>query len=212
MWNGIPAYDACPQPTQRAEFTLHGLLLWTMHDWPGNHPYTPKAFIPASISGHQKVQVWHPCQHLWLPKLHAFRWFHVGAHFCSGLTTSGLHGCPMCHDDIHSLYNRGLSRCIYGRHRRFLPVGDPMRQDTDHWFQTTEDGEAPAWPDGDAWLTRWEEVQNGIVPRDKSGMRRLAIWWQLPYWKVSFFPMTTSFGCFNALFGPYFLDYCWFCV
>lgn len=109
----------------------------------------------------------------------------TGFSYCSGLTTSGLHGCPMCHDNIDSRYEEGLGKVLYGRHRRHLPIGHSMRYDRDHWFSSIEEDGPPIWPNGDDWLNRWAKVENGDIVKTQSGMRRLSIWYQqLPYWKV----------------------------
>lgn len=92
----------------------------------------------------------------------------------------------MCHDDLDSRWVPGLGKMIFGRHRRALPVGHAMRYDTDHWFGRFETGSAPVWPDGDDWLNRWAEVENGDILLKQSGLKRLAIWNNLPYWKVRF--------------------------
>lgn len=96
----------------------------------------------------------------------------------------GYHGCPMCHDDIYSLHDIGMGKTIYGRHRRFLPLDHPMRLDTDHWFGVPKMERAPVWPTSDDWLNRWAEVERGDILIGQSGMKRLAIWNELPYWKV----------------------------
>ena len=51
----------------------------------------------------------------------------------------GLHGCPMCHDDINSIYEAWLGKDLYGHHRWFLTCGHSMRHDLDHWFNVTEE-------------------------------------------------------------------------
>lgn len=107
-----------------------------------------------------------------------------GFGYCSGLTVGGLHGCPMCHDDLDSRWERGLGKMIYGRHRRFLPPNHAMRFHSDHWNGRNEEGSVPIWPDGDDWLNRWAEVERGDIMQKQSGMKRLSIWWELPYWKV----------------------------
>lgn len=90
----------------------------------------------------------------------------------------------MCHDDLDSRWSAGLSKMLFGRHRRSLPLGHPMRSDTDHWFGLQEFGSLPDWPTGDDWLNRWAEVERGDIVLRQSGMKRLAIWNELPYWKV----------------------------
>jgi hypothetical protein len=58
-----------------------------------------------------------------------------------------------------------------------------MRHHRDHWFSRVELDVAPSWPTGDFWLNRWEEVENGDIPIDQSGMRRLSVWYELPYFE-----------------------------
>lgn len=97
----------------------------------------------------------------------------------------GLHGCPMCHDNIDSFWDDGMNKTIYGRHRRALPLGHPMRYDLDHWFGKIEIDRWPVWPDGGDWESRWEEIDetHGVMLKH-SGMKRRAIWNDLPYWQV----------------------------
>ena len=108
----------------------------------------------------------------------------AGYSYCSGLTTTGLYGCPMCHDDVYSKYIKDLKKTIFGRHRRFLPRNHLMRNDQDHWYGAIERDGPPIWPNGDDWLNRWEEVEGGMIHQKQSGMRRLAIWYELPYFQV----------------------------
>jgi len=90
----------------------------------------------------------------------------------------------MCHDDLDSRWNVGLSRMLFGRHRRALPLAHSMRHNSDHYFGQQEFGTLLAWPSGDDWLNRWSEVESGDIVLRQSGMKRLVIWNELPYWKV----------------------------
>jgi hypothetical protein len=90
----------------------------------------------------------------------------------------------MCHDDLDSKWEADLGKMVFGRHRRFLPVGHSMRYETDHWFGKVELEQAPTWPTGDDWLNRWNEVEDRVIVQGLSGMRRLSTWNELPYWKV----------------------------
>lgn len=108
----------------------------------------------------------------------------VGFGYCSGLTVGGLHGCPMCHDDLDSKWEVGMNKMLFGRHRRMLPRDHAMRMDTDHWHGRVEVDGPPKWPTGDDWLDRWEEVEDKGILLKQSGMKRRSIWFDLPYWKV----------------------------
>ncbi|MUN65029.1 hypothetical protein GMA12_18175, partial [Kocuria sediminis] len=35
LWQGVPAFDASETSTRPRSFTLHGICMWTMHDYPG---------------------------------------------------------------------------------------------------------------------------------------------------------------------------------
>jgi hypothetical protein len=108
----------------------------------------------------------------------------AGFGYCSGQTVGGLHGCPMCHDNLDSRWDAGLNKTLYGRHRRSLPLTHPMWADRDHWFGRIEGESEMDWPTGDDWLNRWAEVERGDIIPKLSGLKRLSIWNELPYWKV----------------------------
>jgi hypothetical protein len=50
-----------------------------------------------------------------------------------------------------------------------------IRYDIDHWFGKVELENAPIWPTEDDWSNKWEEVEDGGILVELSGMKQLLI-------------------------------------
>ena len=130
LWEGIQVFDMSkPAHTWRTT-TIRGILMWTMHDFPGYGE-------------------------------------------CTGLAVSGYHACPICGPNLQARYSKSLKKMVYEGHVRYLPEGHIMRDG--YLGRPPQERWSPSMQ-YDAWMLSNEKNR-------PSGMNRLSILHQLPYWQ-----------------------------
>ena len=112
----------------------------------------------------------------------------------AGTTNKGYCACPICGPNTHSRYSEHLSKNVYGgRHRRWLPPDHPFRFDISV-FATEEVEDAQPVMDAASHI-RWAYMRaeyarlGGRIgvegdPVQCSGVKRIPVFYLLPYWKV----------------------------
>lgn len=112
----------------------------------------------------------------------------------AGTTNKGYCACPICGPKTPSRYSNSLSKCVYGgRHRMWLPPEHPFRFDVSV-FCTQELDEAPPVMDATSHI-RWAYLRAEYArcggrlggegdPTLCSGVKRVPLFFTLPYWKV----------------------------
>lgn len=113
----------------------------------------------------------------------------------AGTTNKGYCACPICGPNTPSRYSEHLSKVVYGgNHRRWLPATHPFRYDV-AVFGTEELEREPAKMDSTTHV-RWAFMRAEYAryggrlggegdPVLCSGVKRVPLFFQLPYWKVS---------------------------
>jgi len=139
---------------KREAFTLRVMLLWCIHDYPAYG-------------------------------------------LASGISTKGYLGCAVCGPNVSSEYSKPLGKVIYRSHRRWLEEGHTYRssyyraKDFDGKLErrpspvTTTASDIMQW----AEEKRQYDAEGGKAdgpddPYKKYGVKRLSIFFRLPYWKV----------------------------
>ena len=79
LWNGVHAYDIS-RPIQQRNFVLRGILMWTMHDYPG---LSESSGILLAFEG-----LAFGLSHIWF-----MNFSHIWFMNYAGLTTSGYNAC-----------------------------------------------------------------------------------------------------------------------
>lgn len=112
----------------------------------------------------------------------------------AGRVTNGYKACPICGPNTTSRYSVALKKTVYGcQHRRWLPLQHPMRHDVASFDGLPEVQPTPvpvSVDDAIAWGRRRQLfVQVGghpprEDPRHIHGVKRVPIFFVLPYWKV----------------------------
>ena len=79
-------------------------------------------------------------------------------------------------------------------HKKIVFMGHPKYLPMEHWMRGStllglsndelDLREAPLPRTPLDWFQRWDDVENGKIDIDKSGMKRKSIFYSLPYWKV----------------------------
>ncbi|KAG9458168.1 hypothetical protein H6P81_002676 [Aristolochia fimbriata] len=115
----------------------------------------------------------------------------------SGWSTKGYTACPTCHIFHGSIYLPCSRKCVYLRHRRFLPDNHPWRVDKKSYNGEVENDQATHALTGEQIIQQWngyENVRFGKAPkvgvhalRDgntllPSGWKKKSIFFDLPYW------------------------------
>lgn len=114
----------------------------------------------------------------------------------SGHTTKGYNGCPVCGVNFKGRWSKSLTKIVYTRHRRFLPM-DHMFQNMHKSFDGTIETRQPpcyetsssaqeACKEREIWLANPKRVK-GNDPAKQSGWKRLSVFYSLPYWEVCSF-------------------------
>lgn len=80
----------------------------------------------------------------------------------SGWSTKGTFSCPICNLDTRSLWLPNGRKTCYMGHRRFLPVGDPWRNDMKSFDGKKEKEQAPKFLSGDAILEQYKRFNQVI--------------------------------------------------
>ena len=107
----------------------------------------------------------------------------------SGLCTSGYLACPLCGTDLDVARALDLKKEVYLGGPLYLPMSHPFRDDS---LLGVENRPTPRCRTPMDWWNTWQDIQNGVVDQADTGMNRLAIWYELPYWKVCGSLKTTS--------------------
>ncbi|KAG9458215.1 hypothetical protein H6P81_002723 [Aristolochia fimbriata] len=115
----------------------------------------------------------------------------------SGWSTKGYTACPTCHIFHGSIYLPCSRKCVYLRHRRFLPDNHPWRVDKKSFNGEVANDQAPHALTGEQIIQQWngyENVRFGKAPkvgvhalRDgntllPNGWKKKSIFFDLPYW------------------------------
>ena len=106
---------------------------------------------------------------------------HAGHAHVSGLCTSGYLACPLCATDLDAARAEDLRKEVYINGPKYLPMSHPFRNDSILGVETRPTPRCRTPMD---WWNTWQDIQNGVVVQEATGMNRLAIWYELPYWKV----------------------------
>jgi hypothetical protein len=135
-------------------FTLRAMLLWCIHDYPAYG-------------------------------------------LASGISTKGYLGCVVCGPGVTSEYSKPLGKVLYRGHRRWLEDGHAFR--TSRWRAKHFDGKLEIRPPPVTTVAsdiiQWAEEKRQYDaaggksdgpddPYKKYGVKRLSIFFRLPYWKV----------------------------
>lgn len=93
-----------------------------------------------------------------------------------GLTTSGYHACPCCGNKLTSRHSTNLRKMIFENHVQYLPENHPMCR-----RGLNREGHPKKVPHMSPmdWLRVW--VHSEAKPPE--GMKRLSIFYRLPYWR-----------------------------
>ena len=116
----------------------------------------------------------------------------------AGCVTKGYKGCPVCGPNTLSRRSRSLRKNVYdAQHRRYLPEDHPWRAPRADFEGLAERRGPPAKITAEEVL-RWGRLRQGLVhlgaspassdPARESGIKRISALYELPYWKVDFFP------------------------
>ncbi|KAL3698522.1 hypothetical protein R1sor_012598 [Riccia sorocarpa] len=100
-----------------------------------------------------------------------------GLGIVSGLQVSGTRGCPTCGMNLESKYNKHLKTTIYMGHKRYLSQTSHMRGDC-----TTPKPPVTHFTD---WYVLEYEIQQGVQQRAQSGLNRIPLLTELPYYDVT---------------------------
>ncbi|KAL3695455.1 hypothetical protein R1sor_009531 [Riccia sorocarpa] len=92
----------------------------------------------------------------------------------SGLQVSGTRGCPTCGEHLESKTSEHLKTTIYMGHRKYLPDNSPLRQGC----RTQK----PPVTHFTNWYAMEYEIQAGVRERKKSGLNRIPVLVELPYY------------------------------
>ncbi|KAL2621199.1 hypothetical protein R1flu_001404 [Riccia fluitans] len=92
----------------------------------------------------------------------------------SGLAVSGTRGCPMCGDQLQAQYSTSLGSTYYLGHEKYLPLDHPLR------IGCTIPIPCPMTMIDYCVLEA--RIQAGEIPRASSGLNRVPILLELPYW------------------------------
>ncbi|KAI5074065.1 hypothetical protein GOP47_0012078, partial [Adiantum capillus-veneris] len=87
-----------------------------------------------------------------------------------GLQTSGYRACVTCGPRLNARRAPSLKKQIYEGHQAYLPENHVLR---DGFL-----GREPPRMSAQAWLEQKEMCVDGLPP----GMKRLSLWYELPYW------------------------------
>ncbi|KAL3693690.1 hypothetical protein R1sor_007341 [Riccia sorocarpa] len=99
-----------------------------------------------------------------------------GLGFISGLAVSGTRGCPTCGPHLEAQYSTPLRSTYYLGHEKYLPLDHPLRDNcTDP---------IPPYMSMMDYCVLESRIQAGEMPRVASGLNRLSILLELPYWDV----------------------------
>ncbi|KAL3683171.1 hypothetical protein R1sor_001193 [Riccia sorocarpa] len=97
-----------------------------------------------------------------------------GLEFISGLAVSGTRGCPTCGDHLQAQYSTSLRSTYYLEHEKYLPFDHPLRAGcTD---------QIPPYMTMIDYCVLEARIQAGEVPRVSSGLNRVSVLLELPYW------------------------------
>lgn len=114
---------------------------------------------------------------------------HVGFGTVSGLAVQGYKACSSCGPDLEdvAIYSYEMNKVVFLGHTKYLPEGHAMRSDPflySNWEGLVEDMRPiPSRKSATFWKERWERIQRGEVNRFRSGINRLSIFHELPYWR-----------------------------
>ncbi|KAL3680218.1 hypothetical protein R1sor_023174 [Riccia sorocarpa] len=97
-----------------------------------------------------------------------------GLGFIPGLAVSGTRECPTCGPHLEAQYSTPLRSTYYLGHEKYLPLDHPLRDNcTDP---------IPPYMSMMDYCVLEARIQAGEIPRVASGLNRLSILLELPYW------------------------------
>ncbi|KAL3694147.1 hypothetical protein R1sor_007798 [Riccia sorocarpa] len=99
-----------------------------------------------------------------------------GLGFISGLAVSGTKGCPACRPHLEAQYSPSLRSTYYLGHEKYLPLDHPLRNGCIDPIPPTM-----TMLDYCVLETRIQEEE---IPRASSGVNRMSILIELPYWDI----------------------------
>ena len=151
LWVGVRAVDMAEPVGPRRQFTLRGILMWTIHDFPA---YT----------------------------------------LISGQAGKGYAGCPVCGEGTFAEHSAQADKTVYLGNRRFLQQNHRWRAARAAFSGHPNHDAPPPQQDGKTIVRRgaWREsyLQCGgrknseHDPVKSTGVKRVSILFQLPYWEV----------------------------
>jgi len=140
----------------------------------------------------------------------------------TGLNVHGYHGCPACIFKGFVRHSSSLHKCIYCGHRAYLKMEHPYRRQKSRFNGKEENREAPLEITSDYIIENGEKrmqfIENGGIRGSKndplydSGVKRVCIFYKLPYFKhitirhtVEFMhtEKNIAFSIIETLFGAY---------
>jgi hypothetical protein len=168
-----------PLVEELKELWVHGVMCYDASRWRGEARFTLRAIL------------------LWC--IHDFPAYAMLA----GTTNKGYCACPICGPNTQSRYSESLSKVVFGgRHRRWLPLEHPFRFDVSV-FCTQELDDAPPVMDAASHI-RWAYMRAEYArcggrmggegdPTLLSGVKRVPLFFTLPYWKVLQFILDSDY-------------------
>ena len=94
--------------------------------------------------------------------------------------------CPTCGVELTAEHSYADNKLVYTGHCQHLPLDHEFRRDvTIHGLPGfVEDRPPPPALGPRHWMDTWTSIEAGHTDQNGSGMKRLSILYNLPYWKV----------------------------
>ena len=154
LWKGVPTVDMSEPSVPNRNFSMRGMLLWTIHDYPA---YT----------------------------------------LIAGQSGKGYAGCPICGEGTYAEHSKEANKTLFLGHRRWLNRNHRWRAARAAFNGQQNYDPPPPRQSGITVVQRgaWREsyLQCGGRPNSKddpvkkTGVKRISILFQLPYWQVIIF-------------------------
>lgn len=102
----------------------------------------------------------------------------------SGWKTKGYYACPYCHVETGSIYLPYSRKCVYLKHRRFLPLDHPWREDKKMFDGKTEHAIAPQPLTGEEIERLFDDTTHTSTESApfSIGWNKKSVFYELPYW------------------------------
>ena len=152
LWVGVAAVDMSEAVVENRQFTLRGMLMWTINDFPA---YT----------------------------------------LIAGQSGKGYAGCPICGEGTFAEHSAHAQKTVFG-HRRWLSRDHRWRFARAAFNGRPNHDDAPSRQSGATVIQRgaWRAsfLEQGGRPNSRhnpvkrTGVKRISIFFNLPYWEVNF--------------------------